>query len=186
MIEAGGGGMAAGMLAFGPRTRGAIVNAVTSEKLMFQFNPAEISDAKDTSYEEVVVPGLSHPMLQFTAGGARKISFALQFSAAGYKRDVLSDIRWLQSLQYPQWGAGALKSAPPRVVLVIGKVLNLRGVVRSADVTYKRLDASMRRVLDASVNVVIEEYAPKSVDMWQTKKGEVDSDVAGLIRRLSL
>ncbi len=170
-------------LSFGPVAKGFLVNEITLEKLIFQFNPVEITDSRSVAFERIQVPGLSHPVLQFTAGDGRKISFLLEFSAVGYNRDIMADIRWLQSLQYPQWGEGILKSAPPKVAFVFGKLLRLRGVITSTQVTYKRWDPDLTRLLEASVTIDFEEYVPKSVDMWKVRRGDVDPAIADLIRR---
>lgn len=170
-------------LPFGPVLKGFLINEVTLERLFFQFNPLEIRDSRSVSFEKVQVPGLSHPFLQFTAGDGRTLSFRLEFSAVGYNRDIMADIKWLQSLQYPQWGEGVIKSAPPRVAFVFGKLLRLRGVVTSTEVTYKRWDPSLTRLLEASVTIDFEEYVPKSVNMWKVRRGDVDPAIADLIRR---
>lgn len=170
-------------LSFGPVAKGFLVNEITLEKLVFQFNPAEVTDSRSVAFERIQVPGLSHPVLQFTAGDGRRLSFLLEFSAVGYNRDIMADIRWLQSLQYSQWGDGILKSAPPKVAFVFGKLLRLRGVITATQVTYKRWDSNLTRLLEASVTVDFEEYAPKSVDMWKVRRGDVDPAIADLIRR---
>ncbi|HHV62127.1 MAG TPA: hypothetical protein GXX51_05755 [Firmicutes bacterium] len=170
-------------LTFGPIAKGFLINEVTLEKLIFQFNPAEITDSRTVAFEKVQVPGLSHPFLQFAAGDGRILSFVLEFSSVGYKRDIMADIRWLQSLEYPQWGQGVLKSAPPRVIFAFGKLLRLRGVITSCQVTYKRWNPDLTRLLEASVNLDLEEYVLKSVDMWRVKRGDVDPAIADLVRR---
>lgn len=46
----------------------------------FQYFPATISDTKATNYQTKVIPGLSHPLYQWTSGGARSISFQAIFT----------------------------------------------------------------------------------------------------------
>jgi len=46
----------------------------------FQYFPASISDTQATNYQTKVIPGLSHPLYQWTSGGARGISFEAVFS----------------------------------------------------------------------------------------------------------
>lgn len=169
-------------LTFGPVAKGFLVNEVTLEKLIFQFNPAEITDSRTVAFDKAQVPGLSHPVLQFVAGDGRTLSYVLEFNAVGSKRDIMADIRWLQSLQYPTWQDGVLRSAPPRVVFVFGKLLRVRGVITSCQVTYKRWDPGLTRLLVASVNLDLEEYAPRSVNMWRVRRGEVDPAIADLMK----
>lgn len=170
-------------MSFGPVAKGFLINETTLERLIFQFNPAEITDSRSVSFEKIQVPGLSHPFLQFTAGDGRTLSFLLEFSAIGYKRDIMGDIRWLQSLQYPQWGEGVLKAAPPRVTFIFGKLLRLRGVITSVQVTYRQWDPTLTKLLRAGATVDFEEYVPKSVNMWKVRRGEVDPAIADLLRR---
>jgi phage protein U len=68
-----------------------LVDAVTRERLAFQYNPNDIVDSKSTSYATLVVPGMSHPRYQFVAGDARKISFTVSF----YQKDVQKQVAWL-------------------------------------------------------------------------------------------
>lgn len=50
------------------------------EERTFQYFPATISDTHATNYQTKVIPGLSHPLYQWTSGGARTISFEAVFS----------------------------------------------------------------------------------------------------------
>lgn len=151
--------------------RGWLYNEATDEKLAFQFNP-EIQDTKGTSYERHKVPGLSHPVMQFVAGDSRQLRFRLELSAvADPKRDLWRDVTWLRALQYPVWGEGVLKSAPPRVVLVFGQLLSVRGVMTNVDVLYQQWDRDLGKLQLASVALDMEEYAPRSVNMYAVLKG---------------
>jgi hypothetical protein len=46
----------------------------------FQYFPASISDQQGTNYQAKVIPGLSHPLYQWTSGQARTISFEAIFT----------------------------------------------------------------------------------------------------------
>lgn len=46
----------------------------------FQYFPETINDNKQTNYENKVIPGLSHPLYQWSNGGERIISFTAIFS----------------------------------------------------------------------------------------------------------
>jgi hypothetical protein len=54
--------------------------AMTQFRKSFQYFPSTISDSKATNYQTKVIPGLSHPLYQWTSGGARIISFQAVFS----------------------------------------------------------------------------------------------------------
>lgn len=49
--------------------------------ITFQFNPAEINDTRSVTYGQHAVPGASHPVYQFGAGGERLLSFTLYLDA---------------------------------------------------------------------------------------------------------
>lgn len=149
--------------------RGWLLNEATGERLEFQFNPV-VQDDKGTEYEKHRVPGLSHPVLQFVAGDSRTLSFTLEL-VADEGRDLLADVRWIQSLQYPTWREGQLREAPPLVVLVLGRSLSVRGVVRKVSVTYKRWAPDFSQLLEATVRMDMEEYAPESVSMEDVLRG---------------
>ena len=54
--------------------------------IQFQFNPADFSESHETIYPKHAVPGASHPVYQYGAGGERLISFTLYFDAdIGYR-----------------------------------------------------------------------------------------------------
>lgn len=46
----------------------------------FQYFPATLSDSQPTNYQTKVIPGLSHPLYQWTSGSARTISFEAIFT----------------------------------------------------------------------------------------------------------
>lgn len=53
---------------------------VTADRRTLQYFPATVSDSQATNYQTKVIPGLSHPLYQWTSGGARTISFEAIFS----------------------------------------------------------------------------------------------------------
>ena len=46
----------------------------------FQYFPATVADSQATNYQTKVIPGLSHPLYQWTSGGARIIAFEAIFT----------------------------------------------------------------------------------------------------------
>lgn len=46
----------------------------------FQYWPETVSDSKVVDYAQKTVPGASHPLVQWVAGGARELSFMAVFS----------------------------------------------------------------------------------------------------------
>ncbi len=116
-------------------------NILDGESRAFQYFPETISDSKANSYQSKEIPGLSHPLYQWTAGGPRELSFTAIFSAdlppadpKGPKRsaemmersvDVDAAVAWIQSYQYPEYtvdGKGKrnenTRPKPPRKMLL--------------------------------------------------------------------
>jgi hypothetical protein len=58
-------------------TKGRFSVVETDEVYVFMFNPNRISDNKSTNYPEQLVPGMSHPVIQYGSGSSRLISFSL-------------------------------------------------------------------------------------------------------------
>jgi hypothetical protein len=57
-------------------------NVIKDDARTFQYFPESIQDSKATNYQTKVIPGLSHPLYQWTSSGARTIAFQ-----AVYTRD---------------------------------------------------------------------------------------------------
>lgn len=53
---------------------------ILEQRRSFQYFPSTISDSQTTNYQTKVIPGLSHPLYQWTSGGARQISFEAIFT----------------------------------------------------------------------------------------------------------
>jgi hypothetical protein len=64
---------------------------LTGSKRAFQYFPSTISDSKATNYQTKVIPGLSHPLYQWTSGGARIISFQVVFTRDRTYNDTEAD-----------------------------------------------------------------------------------------------
>lgn len=102
----------------------------------FQYWPESINDTYTPNYNEVPIPGGSHPLYQYVGGGERSISFTATFtsevkdsSSSGgfsgehidrYTVDVKGAIARLQRYLYPHYGKGGVLGvveAPPKLVL---------------------------------------------------------------------
>lgn len=55
-------------------------NILSGDMRAFQYFPETLSDSKASNYQPKVIPGLSHPLYQWTSGGAREISFEAVFT----------------------------------------------------------------------------------------------------------
>lgn len=113
--------------------KGYLVDVVDGSRLEFQYNPSEITDAKETEVAEVLIPGRSHPRYQFVAGHTREIAFGLELFKLP---DLKARVRWLQSLQYPTHDGSMLTKAPHKVLFVFGTLFNTVCIVKSVVVKW--------------------------------------------------
>lgn len=60
-----------------PLERALITNTVTGEGIPVMFNPEEYTVARDMTYAQTTVPGLSAPITQFVSGGAQTLEMEL-------------------------------------------------------------------------------------------------------------
>ncbi len=141
---------------------GFLVDVETRERLEFQYNPSEISDNKSARYTDIAIPGISHPRIQYAAGGNRRITFKLFF----FKENVKEKVTWLQSLLYPEHSGTTLKSPPHRVIFIFGELYpNLVCVIRNIRARYFNIfDENNLLPLHAEVDVTLDEYVQESVN----------------------
>lgn len=102
----------------------------------FMFNPNDISDEKGISWGSIEVPGASHPVYQFGAGGERIISFELyidgdrgRFGRTESRNvgslSIKDELHWYRSLVYPTaYGSSYAQVAPYLVLFSFGELYN--------------------------------------------------------------
>lgn len=155
--------------------KGSLTVVDTGEFAPFMFNPANIRQAKGINYAEQIVPGVSDPVIQYAAGGARTISLELYLDGdrgrnrprrqnarrtdKGDSLDIADEIRFYESLLYPMKRDGVLfTDVHPSVVLFSFGVLYQRVpcVVATADseVTFWTPDL---RPMKATVRIELKE-----------------------------
>lgn len=61
--------------------RGRSKGRASDDIFVFQYWPESLTDTENPRYAEKEVPGASHPLYQWTGGGAREISFKADFTA---------------------------------------------------------------------------------------------------------
>jgi hypothetical protein len=145
-----------------------LVDAVTRERLAFQYAPNDLVDGKATTYATLVVPGMSHPRYQFVAGDARKISFTASF----YQGEVRRQVAWLQSLLYPAHEGTALQQAPHAVLFFFGELYpGLACLVREVRAHYSYLfDPVTLEPKRADVEIALEEIVERSVSWREVRR----------------
>ena len=114
-------------------------NVDTGEEVVVLCNPAEVVEAVAVNYSRQGVPGLSHQPLQYTGTGNRTVS-SLAFwldrrvaedDGGGFNVDDFR--RFLLSLTVPSVQGGESKGRPPRVLLVLPKLLTIEAVLASVE-----------------------------------------------------
>jgi len=96
---------------------------LTDAQRSFQYFPASISDTQATNYQTKVIPGLSHPLYQWTSGGARIISFEAIFSRdrtyTNEERDAIANANGSRSISNMGAGLNGVQQALGSMVLGI-------------------------------------------------------------------
>jgi len=95
-----------------------IVDTEDGTRIEAQYNPSEVTDEKTAGWASQKVPGMSHPRYQFGSGGDRTVTLKLEFYGSG----ILSDIKSLRSLCYPENGGSMLKNGPHKVKILFGPI----------------------------------------------------------------
>lgn len=111
----------------------------TGETVTVLFNPETIRDSAPPNYAEQGSPGSASPVLQYTSGGVRTVSFTLMLDGDRAKNrmtarnelrtdreagsaDIDDEIKFYESLQYPVRSRGQLftDNQPPLVLFSYG------------------------------------------------------------------
>lgn len=150
----------------------------------FMFNPPEMGDTKGTSWGSLEVPGASHPIQQFGAGGeriisftlfvdgdrgnlgARKINTAIGGDPSQIPLDVSKELLTYRSLVYPQQtGATFANVFPPLVIFTFGPLYpGIRCLVKKADFKVVYWTPKLEPVR-ATIDMVLSEVPTTSVSM---------------------
>lgn len=116
-------------------TKGRLTVVDTGQTVEFMFNPAEVKKGYAPTYATMLVPGVSHPVVQYAAGGSETITFTLWLDgdrgrnhprifngarpqAKGDAIDIADELAFYESLTLPRSSDAALVTdVPPSVVL---------------------------------------------------------------------
>ena len=150
----------------------------------FQYHPADVSDSRQIGWNFEQIPGGSHPLVYWSSGGERTISFTAQFSRdingnitpsdiatgnvpeAVFDRKRNPDLRavakWLDWYSYPLYVKNGRSMSPPTLLLVLpGLQLGFYGdddilcVLTSCEKQYKDFwPDGSPRRMDASLSFV--------------------------------
>lgn len=121
-LSAANGGVVS-LLQKRPAQHGFIVDTVTRERLIFQYNVKTV-ESGGANYSAQEVLARSIPRFHYKGGRERTLELPLVFTMQEKSReDIRRSVRFLQSLAYPDYSSsGELSEAPHPVVVVQGKL----------------------------------------------------------------
>lgn len=119
-----------------------------------QFNPTEYSRDKSVTINEVAVPGLDAPLLQFIRGNNEKLTLDLFFDVTSTQK--VSDVTQLTSNVVKLAEILPETHAPPRIEFIWGKLI-FKAVVESVQQRYT-LFSPEGTPLRATLSVVFRRY----------------------------
>lgn len=109
-----------------------IIDYETQEKIELQFNPKEWYDERSVNYAEHNIPGISHPVLQFTNGGDRIFKADIHMNSM-FDENAPYIAHWIRARTYPERSENILLNAPHRVVFVYPNSMWILGVIIEAN-----------------------------------------------------
>lgn len=122
---------------------GALVDFETGDRMEWDLNPETFSDSDSTQFASLNVPGMSHPRIQFSAGGERTLSFVLplHYGALRGSRTVAQSVDLLRSWQYGDYDNTFLTAAPHRLLVCFGdRWRDEKWVMTQCNIEYVRFD----------------------------------------------
>ena len=141
--------------------KGLIKDYENGEYLEFIINPDNISDNKSNSFAVLSTPGTSNPLIQWSSGGKRTVSFKLKLYRTQDNNEIQQKVRWLQSLQYPEYGSdGRVILGPHRVLFIFGDTYasDKKWIVESVKVQYGNLWSRELVPYGAEVDITLMEW----------------------------
>ena len=119
-----------------------VLEADPQQRVNFQTFPEMIVDVKAANWADIPTIGRSEPIKTYAHSGPRQIVIPLVFAASvdagddGTPEDVKRNVDFCQSLVYPQATQSGLILYPPVCVLIVGDMIESRGVVRQVGSRY--------------------------------------------------
>lgn len=116
-----------------------IGNLDTGLALDAQYNPTRLKESIKANFTELVVPGLSHPILQYVATGAHQMAFDLGFDQLSNPSfDIGAARRFLLSFMVPSRSArDVVSGAPPEALFLWPGWISLRCKIESIELEHR-------------------------------------------------
>ncbi len=142
-----------------------------------RFNPTEYQLQKANAFQEIAIPGLETPPIQYIRGNAERLSVEVLADTS----DTLEDVRLL----YVNPVRKLLDIEPelhaPPIVRFIWDGEVFRGVLESCQVTYV-LFSPEGVPLRARMALAFKEYRPVAIQVKESPKASPDFDKAYVVR----
>jgi len=145
--------------------------AGSGDTLTVDFNPTEYTIAKSNSYAEAAIPGLDHPVIQYSRGESQTLSLELLLDTLAYGDQ--QDIRKSHLAILERFLAvdGDLHAPPP--IRIAWASLVFTGVLTEMSKRFVLFLASGRPVR-ARVTLSFKEYVPVEIQVRATKRSSPD------------
>lgn len=143
------------------------------------FNPTEYSIDKSNSYSEATIPGLESPLVQFSHGANRTLSFELLLDTYAYEKGADVRSRYIERLE-KLIEVNGIFHAPPPCKIVWGST-EFIGVLESMQKQYLMFKEDGIPVR-ARVNLSFKEYVPLLMQMAKSPRSSPDKHKIHLIK----
>jgi hypothetical protein len=153
-----------------------LVNITTSEEMERLFNPSQLQEKVQVNWTKLVIPGMSHQLLQFQSTGNRQLTSVEFYLDAFFAAeqpgspDILQFRSFLRALTGPIAETTNVSSThPPRCLFVWPGVLSMEAVVAGVDFNYQQF-GSGGSVLVYTAQVTFEEILDTRVTSEQRRE----------------
>lgn len=142
------------------------------------FNPTEFQTAKTNTFQEVPIPGLDAPPIQYVRGASEKLTFEALVDCSddmtNVKKKYVDPLRKLLAISGPI-------HAPP-VVKFVWNDFEFTGVIESLTTTYT-LFADAGHPVRAKLQLALKEYTTVEAQKALAKKQSPDLEKTYVVRR---
>jgi hypothetical protein len=154
------------------------VPSVRDPIIPLRFNPTEYRLQKSNEFQDIQIPGLEAPPLQFIRGGAEKLSVDVLLDTT----DSLKDVR--EEYVNKLTGLMRIKSElhAPAIVRFVWDRAIFRGVLDSLSLTYE-LFTEGGIPLRAKAELSLTAYRPVEVQVREIKAASPDTEKSVVLRR---
>ena len=147
------------------------------KQIELKFNPTEYVVSKQNTFQEVPIPGLNAPPIQFVRGGSEKLTFDAMLDTS----DDMSDVRKLVKPLRKLLAISPEVHAPP-VVKFKWEEFEFQGVIESMNITYT-LFAEAGYPVRAKCAFALKQYTTVADQRLETQKQSPDVEKTYVVMR---